>query len=176
MRFSSVTTTLFAAVVLYLPDFSVSDNLRRQSQSTCSGGCPDPSMCCSEYGYCGNGAAYCGVTPVNSPAPPVESPVQVPIVVNPSPPTPIEEQYEDSRLIAYVGNWQSCPSDEQMAQYTHIVIAFAVSYTWSPSKNICNKQCEIATPTVCGNAARPDLIQKWKNAGKKIILSFGGAG
>ena len=84
MRFSSVTTSLFAAVVLFLPDFSVSDNLRRQIQSTCSGGCPDPSMCCSKYGYCGNGAAYCGETPVNSPAPPVESPVQVPIVVNPT--------------------------------------------------------------------------------------------
>ncbi|OEU11859.1 glycoside hydrolase, partial [Fragilariopsis cylindrus CCMP1102] len=63
-----------------------------------------------------------------------------------------------------------------MAQYTHIVIAFAVSYSWSPGKNICSETCEIDTPPVCENAPRPDLIQKWKDAGKKIILSFGGAG
>merc|ERR1711865_915999 len=78
--------------------------------------------------------------------------------------------------IAYLGNWQSCPSDEQMAQYTHVVIAFAVSYQWSAGKNICSDTCEIASPPICKNAARPDLIQKWKAAGKKIILSFGGAG
>jgi hypothetical protein len=253
MRFSSITTTLFAAVVLFLPDFSAADNLRRQIQGTCGGEnrgngiCPDPSMCCSEFGYCGNGAEYCNGTPVDIPCggenrgngvcpdtsmccsefgycgngadycgetpvditcgggnrgngicsdpsmccsefgycgngaeycdgTPVASPVQAPIVVNPSPTTPIEKQYEDSRLIAYVGNWQPCPSDEQIAQYTHIVIAFAVSYTYSPGKNQCSTTCEIDTPPICGNAARPDLIQKWKGAGKKIILSFGGAG
>jgi len=146
---------------------------------TCGGGnrgnsiCPNQSMCCSQWGYCGFAATgHCDGTPV----PPVESPVQAPIDVNPSPTTPIENQNENSRLIAYVGNWQSCPSDEQMAQYTHIVIAFAVSYSWSPGKNICSETCEIDTPPVCENAPRPDLIQKWKDAGKKIILSFGGAG
>ena len=30
--------------------------------------------------------------------------------------------------------------------------------------------------TVCANSAQPELIQKWKAAGKKILLSFGGAG
>jgi chitinase len=147
---------------------------------TCGGGnrgngiCgPNQSMCCSQWGFCGFAATgHCDGTP----APPIESPVQSPIVVNPSPTTPIENQNEDSRLIAYVGNWQSCPTDEQMAQYTHIVIAFAVSYSWSPGKNICSETCEIDTPPVCENSARPDLIQKWKDAGKKIILSFGGAG
>jgi chitinase len=167
---SSSITTLSAAVVLFLLDFSAADNLRRQTQSTCGGGiqgngvCPE-SMCCSQWGYCGNGVDYCNG---------VESPVQAPIVVNPSPTT--QNQNGESRLIAYVGNWQACPTDEQMDQYTHIVIAFAVSYTWSPGKNQCSTTCEIDTPPVCNNSARPDLIQKWKDAGKKIILSFGGAG
>jgi hypothetical protein len=167
---SSSITTLSAAVVLFLLDFSAADNLRRQTQSTCGGGiqgngvCPE-SMCCSQWGYCGNGVDYCNG---------VESPVQAPIVVNPSPTT--QNQNGESRLIAYVGNWQACPTDEQMDQYTHIVIAFAVSYTWSPGKNQCSTTCEIDTPPLCNNSARPDLIQKWKDAGKKIILSFGGAG
>jgi hypothetical protein len=27
---------------------------------------------------------------------------------------------EDSRMIAYVGNWQACPSDEQVDAYSHL--------------------------------------------------------
>jgi len=142
------------------------------------GTCADPSMCCSKYGFCGYGAAYCSgnpVSPITSPSnPPVQAPVQAP-VVNPNPTTP-NTQGEDSRLIAYVGNWQSCPSDNQIAQYTHIVIAFAVTYTYNFNKNICDTSCNIATPPVCENSAQPDLIKKWKGMGKKIILSFGGAG
>ena len=80
------------------------------------------------------------------------------------------------RLIAYLGNWQACPSDAQLAQYTHVVVAFAVSYTWSPGKNTCSQTCEIAAPLVCNNQARPDLVAKWQAMGKKVILSFGGAG
>jgi len=94
----------------------------------------------------------------------------------PSPTTPTGDHDGDSRLIAYVENWQNCPIDQQMAQYTHIIIAFAVTYEWSPGKNICSETCEIAEPFVCDNAPRPDLIQQWKSMGKKIILSFGGAG
>jgi chitinase len=84
---------------------------------------------------------------------------------------------EDSRLIAYVGNWQQCPTDDQVDAYSHIVIAFAVSYTWTPEQNNCNQQCQVPSslPT-CENQARPDLIQKWRNMGKKVIVSFGGAG
>ncbi len=89
-------------------------------------------------------------------------------------PTPIHD--DDSRLIAYLGNWQSCPTTAQTAQYTHIVIAFAVSYTWSPGKNICSSTCEIAEPPICNNAPNPTLVNQWRAAGKKVILSFGGAG
>merc|ERR1712157_164677 len=83
---------------------------------------------------------------------------------------------EHSRLVAYLGNWQSCPTPEQYDQYTHIVIAFTVSYTWNPGKNSCSASCDIATPPVCNDAPNPGLIQEWKNAGKKVLLSFGGAG
>jgi hypothetical protein len=79
-------------------------------------------------------------------------------------------------MIAYLGNWQSCPTIEQLNQYTHIMVAFAVTYTWSPDKNQCSETCEIATPPICDNAANPDLIQSLHDAGKKVILSFGGAG
>jgi len=75
-----------------------------------------------------------------------------------------------------LGNWQSCPSQAQVAPYTHIVIAFAVSYTWAQNKNSCDTQCNIATPVICNNLPNADLVQQWQNAGKKVILSFGGAG
>ncbi len=84
---------------------------------------------------------------------------------------------EDSRLIACVGNWQGCPTDEQIDAYSHIVIAFAVSYTWSPGKNNCDSECQVSSSLpLCGNQARPDLIDKWRGMGKKVIMSFGGAG
>ena len=87
-----------------------------------------------------------------------------------------EGEGDNSRMIAYLGNWQACPSDEQIDQYTHIVIAFAVSYTWAPGKNRCSPTCEIARPLTCGSQERPDLIERWQAKGKKVILSFGGAG
>merc|ERR1711907_112281 len=115
--------------------------------------------------------------PVSPPvSAPVSSPVESPAVAPIAPLLTDGQHHDTERLIAYLGNWHGCPTDEQMAQYTHVVIAFAVSYTWSPGKNVCSETCEIATPAVCGNSARPDLIQKWKDAGKKVILSFGGAG
>ena len=143
-----------------------------------NGICPAKELCCSKWGYCGTSSGHCG----GSTTPPPSLPLLPPnndnvsdnnnntpdVVVNPSGDT--------SRLIAYVGNWQECPSDSQIAQYTHIVIAFAVSYSWSPGKNQCSETCEITAPAVCENTARPDLISKWKSAGKKVILSFGGAG
>ena len=79
-------------------------------------------------------------------------------------------------MIAYLGNWRECPTAEQVAQYTHIVIAFAVSYTWNPSKNQCSQTCQIADPPICNNSPNPGLVQQWQAAGKKVILSFGGAG
>ncbi|KAL7547170.1 hypothetical protein ACHAWF_010489 [Thalassiosira exigua] len=84
---------------------------------------------------------------------------------------------EDSRLVAFVGNWQSCPTNEQIDAYSHLVISFSVSYAWSPSANNCDTECNIA-PTVptCENTNRQDLVDSWRAAGKKVLLSFGGAG
>jgi len=83
---------------------------------------------------------------------------------------------EDSRLIAYVGNWQKCPTSEQTENYTHIMIAFAVTYQWSSAKNICDESCTISMPPVCNNSPNPDLIRTWQSQGKEVLLSFGGAG
>jgi hypothetical protein len=80
-------------------------------------------------------------------------------------------------MIAFLGNWQSCPSPEQYDQYTHIVISFAVSYTWNAAKNVCSTSCIIGAPVpICENQENPGLMDVWHAAGKKVILSFGGAG
>mmetsp|Transcript_14747 Transcript_14747/g.41093 ORF Transcript_14747/g.41093 Transcript_14747/m.41093 type:complete len:781 (+) Transcript_14747:454-2796(+) len=159
------------------PTFPPVEESPVQSPGTCGNGqtgngiCPNPSMCCSRWGYCGTAATgHCDdETPI---AEPTEAPV-----LAPSPQVPPTEHNDSSpRMIAYLGNWQSCPTPEQLAQYSHIVVAFAVSYTWSPGKNLCSETCQITDPLVCENSARPDLIQTWKSMGKKVILSFGGAG
>merc|ERR1711933_178542 len=51
------------------------------------------------------------------------------------------------------------------------------TYTWSPSKNICDTQCTIGSPVpICNNQNNQALVDSWRAAGKKVILSFGGAG
>jgi hypothetical protein len=109
------------------------------------------------------------------PAPVTTAPAP-PAPTNPNPTLPATGGGDESRLIAYVGNWQACPTEAQYSQYTHIVIAFAVSYQYNEPQNTCSTTCDISTPPVCNNAANPELIQQWKAAGIKVILSFGGAG
>lgn len=120
--------------------------------------------------YSGNTPDHCSTGPMPTP-PPTPPPVPPTPTTVPAP-SPLRE--DDSRLIAYLGNWQSCPTTAQVAHYTHIVIAFAVSYTWSPSKNICSATCEIAEPPICNNSPNPGLVSEWQAAGKKVIVSFGG--
>jgi len=80
-------------------------------------------------------------------------------------------------LVAFVENWLPCPSMDKIKGYTKVVVSFAVSYTWSPSKNICDPTCTIGAPVpICNNAEQPGLIQAWKEAGTTVLLSFGGAG
>ena len=146
-----------------------------------------PGYCCSQYGWCGlvdvsapDGGAYCGTCCQNGPCFNV-----VPTPPSPTPPTPTAptgDNYsathgEDSRLIAYVGNWQACPTASQVDAYSHVVIAFAVSYSWAASKNNCDAQCNIASSVpICNNMNNQALVDTWRAAGKKVILSFGGAG
>ena len=154
--------------------------------ATCADG-GFPTYCCSSAGWCGTTDAYCGTgcqggpctsgpTPP-SPTPPSPTPnptPPAPTTPAPSPTTAVAR--DDSRLVAYLGNWQSCPTEAQVAPYTHIVIAFAVSYTWAPQKNNCDQNCYIQDPLICNNAPNPTLVSQWQAAGKKVILSFGGAG
>ncbi|CAB9516523.1 Chitin binding domain [Seminavis robusta] len=116
--------------------------------------------------------------PAPAPAPTtfVPAPVPAPTTSSPLPPPSVLPSEGNTRMIAYLGNWQACPTAAQLAQYTHIVIAFAVSYTWAPNKNQCSPTCEIATPPICNNAANPSLLNDLRAQGKKIIVSFGGAG
>lgn len=58
-----------------------------------------------------------------------------------------------------------------------------MTYSWSPSKSICNKDCDINAilepwggVNICGNEVRQDLVDAWRKQGKKVILGFGGSG
>merc|ERR1712151_1298056 len=114
--------------------------------------------------------------------PPVTTPTDSPVLttaptMSPTSPDGDGIAGSDSRLIAYLGNWQACPTLEQTAEYTHIVIAFAVTYTWNPTKNQCSESCDIGSPVpICNNQNNQALVDAWRAEGKKVILSFGGAG
>jgi hypothetical protein len=57
------------------------------------------------------------------------------------------------------------------------VVAFAVTYIYQVPKNICDQSCTIGAPVpVCNNDPNNELVAAWRAAGKKVILSFGGAG
>lgn len=144
-------------------------------------------ICCSlssVYQWCGTTPAYCDDCCQNGPCTNGPSPT---LPTGPGPtstanPTTPGFNYnathgEDSRLIAYVSNWQTCPTAEQVDAYSHIVIAFAVSYGYVFGKNDCNTECKIApTVPICNNQNDQGLVDQWRAAGKKVILSFGGAG
>ena len=43
--------------------------------------------------------------------------------------------------------------------------------------NICDQTCKIGAPVpICENANKQYLVDEWRAMGKKVILSFGGAG
>ena len=141
-----------------------------------------PGMCCSQWGYCGVGSVYCGTCCQNGPC--EGGPAPTPPSPTPPAPTPPTGGFnydathgEDSRLIAYVGNWQACPTAAMTDAYSHIVVAFAVSYTYAWEGNNCDAQCTVAdTVPICDNQNNQELVDSWRAAGKKVILSFGGAG
>mmetsp|Transcript_10953 Transcript_10953/g.21740 ORF Transcript_10953/g.21740 Transcript_10953/m.21740 type:complete len:1383 (+) Transcript_10953:208-4356(+) len=86
---------------------------------------------------------------------------------------------ENARLIAYVGNWLTCPSDVAMRKYTHVLVSFAVTYTWNPTKNSCSATCQLNTPVpACSNNAggAAATISRWQALDTKVLLSVGGAG
>jgi len=92
--------------------------------------------------------------------------------------SPLDNQISggDSRLIAYIANWEACPSAAQLDKYTHIVVAFAVTYTWRPiPPNACNTDCSLMPLPICIGETTTQVAD-WQAMGKKVILSFGGAG
>merc|ERR1719245_1687169 len=84
----------------------------------------------------------------------------------------------EQKMVAFIENWLECPTLEQIQGYTHVIISFAVSYTWAPGKNQCDEQCRVGAPVpICGNwPGNPQKVKEWQDAGVKVILSFGGAG
>jgi chitinase len=82
---------------------------------------------------------------------------------------------DDHRVIAYLANWAECPTATQLAQYSHVMIAFAVSYTWTPEGVICDESCTISPVDGCLGTPLPELVTQLHAAGIEVLLSFGGA-
>ena len=108
---------------------------------------------------------------------PSASPTPSPVTATATPePTPVPEPEGSKQLVAFVENWLPCPSLDKIRGYDKVIVSFAVSYVWNPTKNQCDQSCNIGMPATCNNQAQPDLIEKWRQAGTKVLLSFGGAG
>ena len=83
---------------------------------------------------------------------------------------------DDHRVIAYVANWQECPTPAQYANWSHAILAFAVTYTWTPDGNVCDPTCQIGPVAGCNGKSMAELVSDLHAADVKVILSFGGAG
>lgn len=110
------------------------------------------------------------------PLTPVPPPVSTPPASTLPPATIPAPQVGKKQLVAFLENWLACPSLDKVRGYDKVIVSFAVSYTWSPGKNQCDQQCAISAPATCGNQVRKDLIDQWRQAGTKVLISFGGAG
>jgi chitinase len=83
---------------------------------------------------------------------------------------------DDHRVVAFVANWTECPTAEQLGQYSHVVVSFAVTYTWDPGGNICDQSCTIGPIPGCNGQTLADLVAELHAADIEVLLSFGGAG
>lgn len=138
--------------------------------------------CCCGGTSCNQGTWVCDASGSSPTSDPTSFPTFAPATPYPTPggtlaPTITPpEAGETSRLIAYVGNWQTCPSAASLSHYTHVLVSFAVTYTWNPTKNQCSDTCMITSPVpICGNTVGT-YVSDWQAMGIKVILSFGGAG
>jgi len=127
----------------------------------CSGGIAVSQTTCTGWE-----GIYCG-SPANRPAAPTSKP-------EPNQLIPIESDVHHHRLIAYVENWKDCPSDAKINRYTHILVAFAVTYTYPA----ISRNGEIQDLPLCNQATTLEqtkaLLKKWQDSGRKVIISFGG--
>ena len=83
---------------------------------------------------------------------------------------------DDHRVVAFVANWEACPTPAQMAHWSHAVIAFAVTYTWTPNGNLCDPNCQVGPVAGCTGKSLAELVADLHAADVKVLLSFGGAG
>ena len=116
-------------------------------ESKCAAGtathCPNLDSDCNTAGgescYADTQCNFAGPTPAPAPTPA-------------PPPTNPGTAGNDSRLVAFLGNWHACPSDADIAPYTDIVISFAVTYQGSGASSA---NCAIGSPVlICGNQNR----------------------
>ena len=115
-------------------------------QTKCAAGtathCPNGvnSDCAvNEYCYADTQCNFAGPTPAPAPTPA-------------PPPTNPGTAGNDSRLVAFLGNWHACPSDAEIAPYTDIVVSFAVTYQGSGANSA---NCVIGSPVmICGSQNR----------------------
>ena len=82
---------------------------------------------------------------------------------------------DDNRLVAYIKNWSVCPTAQQMAQYSHAVVAFAVNYQWTPSGVICDASCTLGPVPGCVGKSLSELVGGLHAAGVDVTVSVGGA-
>lgn len=81
-------------------------------------------------------------------------------------------------MMAFMENWKECPSDAQLAHYTHVVVSFAVTYTWAPEGNKCSDTCEyqVGSTPACTGTSLKAFVERAHKLGVKVLVSLGGAG
>jgi len=86
------------------------------------------------------------------------------------------------RVIGYQQGWQPC-FDFVNSKYTHIMIAFAVTYTGFSPTLVCSDVCTLLPDNIgiCKDSnfntpAGIAKVKEWRDAGKKVMVSIGGDG
>jgi len=83
---------------------------------------------------------------------------------------------EDHRVIGFIETWKNCPDKEQLDAYTHLVMSFAVTYTWAEEKNQCSHTCKFEPITGCIGSSLGDFVDSMHRMDKKVLVAVGGAG
>src|SRR5690606_34464996 len=77
---------------------------------------------------------------------------------------------DDHRVVAFVANWQACPTAEQLAAYSHVVVAFAVTYTWTESGNLCDPECTLQPVEGCSGTSLAALVETLHAQGQEVLV------
>jgi hypothetical protein len=81
----------------------------------------------------------------------------------------------------FAENWKMCPTAKQLRTYTHVVLAFAVTYRWGAAGKECSPDCAVRLDS-CGlltsdqtAEAVPRVVEQMRAQGVHVSFSFGGA-